>query len=207
MSHKTLITHDHPYAYSIGEIVVFQNRWDGVPAECAHPTKTELDSYLNDALNSAMGGLLAGSLKDMLSSTVDDLRIQKKRLVVLQEVDSYSTYNDKANATLDGNSIVNEFEKLPTDNQAGKAFTNLQCQATATNIPAVVAYSSFTANVSNSCLLATKSICDSKTLPWIKNNALSRLKEKQLITIMDDFVDGGLCDLAGDLSAQRFAGS
>jgi hypothetical protein len=85
------------------------------------------------------------------------------------------------------------------------AFTNIQCQATASNIPGVVAYSALTANVSNSCLLCTKAVCDNKTMPWIRSNALNKLQAQQLIVMMDDFFDGAICDLARDLSAQRLA--
>ena len=184
---------------------MFQIRWDGVPAQCARPSDEELDKYLSDALQRSFGGLKIGNIDDMKNSSIDGLRQQMKRLIVLKNVDSYSTYDDKANATLTGESIIQQFEKLSSNNQAGRAFTNLQCQATATNLPKVVAYSSLTANVSNSCLLATKSICDNKTMPWIKNNALNKLDAQQLIVIMDDFLDGGMCDLARDLTISRLS--
>lgn len=186
-----------------GEIVVIQNRWDGVPKECGHPTDEELTQQLNQALSLANGGIKAGSLDDMNRLSIDELRTNQKRLIVLQNVDSYSTYDDKANATLNGNTIIDQFNKASTDLQRGKAFTNLQCQATASNLKNVVLFSSLTANTSNSCLLATKAICDNKTMPWIRANALSKLTEDQCIVIMDDFVDGGMCDLARDLSVQR----
>ncbi|KAF2668748.1 PLC-like phosphodiesterase [Microthyrium microscopicum] len=189
-----------------GEIVVFQIRWDGVPAQCARPDANELAKYLNDALAPSNGSLKAGSLDDMLNSTIDSLRSQNKRLIVLENVASYSTYDDTGNATLSGDSIIAEFTKLSPDNTRGHAFTNLQCQATATKIKNVVAYSSLTANVSNSCLLATKSICDNKTMPWVRDNALKSVDPAQLIVIMDDFVDGGMADLARDLSIKRLNG-
>jgi hypothetical protein len=156
-----------------------------VPKECKHPTDQDLQTYIDRALQPAFGGLVAGDVNDMLNRSIDELRVAKKRLIMLKEVDSFSTYTDKGNATL----------------------TNLQCQATASNIPNVVAYSSLTANVSNSCLLATKAICDNKTMPWIQKNALKRLGNGQLITIMDDFVDGGMCDLARDLTIARLSQS
>jgi hypothetical protein len=97
---------------------------------------------------------------------------------------------DPANATLNGDSIIGEFEKLHCDNQRGKALTNIQCQATATNIRDVIIYSVVSANASNSCLLATKALCDNKTLPWIRRNALGKLTEEGLIVVMNDFFDG-----------------
>jgi hypothetical protein len=50
-------------------------------------------------------------------------------------------------------------------------------------MPDVVAYSVLTANVSNSCLLATKGICDHNTLPWIRTKALNALTAEQLLVI------------------------
>jgi hypothetical protein len=190
-------------AKNSGEIVVVQLRWDGVPKECARPTDQDLAQLLNQALSLANGGLKTGSLDDMNRLSIDELRINQKRLIMLQNVDSYSTYDDKANATLTGSTIIDQFNKASADLQRGKAFTNLQCQATATNLKNVVLFSSLTANASNSCLLATKAICDNKTMPWIRSNALAKLTEDQIIVIMDDFVDGGMCDLARDLSIQR----
>jgi len=141
----------------------------------------------------------------MRSSSIDGLRVAKKRLIMLKDVDSFSTYDDKANATLNGDTIIAQFERMTAANQQGKTFTNLQCQATATNIPRVVAFSSLTANVSNSCLLATKAICDNRTMPWIQKNALAKLGSSNLIVVMDDFVDGGMCDVARDLTMTRLS--
>jgi hypothetical protein len=186
-----------------GEVIVVQLRWDGVPKQCATPTSQVLQSYLDQALKSTEGTVQVGSLKDMQTLSIQALRSQQKRFILLQNVPSYSTYNDKGNATLTGDSIIAEFNTLSASGQVGNAFTNIQCQATASSLPDVVAFSSLTANVSNSCLLCTKAVCDSKTMPWIKQNALSRLTAEQLVVIMDDFFDGAICDLAQDLSTLR----
>jgi hypothetical protein len=186
-----------------GEIIVTQLRWDGVPSDCARPTAQALQDCLTK-VQQATGGLVKiGSLEEMLHSSIDDLRVQQKRFILLQNADSYSTYNDQGNATLTGDSIIAEFNGLTASSQSGKAFTNLQCQATATNLRNVVVFSSLTANVSNSCLLCTKAVCDNKTMPWIKSNALSKLPADQNIVIMDDFFDAAISDLARDLSSQR----
>jgi hypothetical protein len=104
---------------------------------------------------------------------------------------------------LNGDSIVAEFEKLDPNSQRDRAFTNIQCQATASNIRDVVIYSVVSANASNSCLLATKALCDSKTLPWIRRNALGKLNGEGLIVIMNDFFDGATADVGVGLSKQR----
>ena len=187
------------------EIVVVQLRWDGVPAECAHPSDQELADVLNGALGVSNGSVIAGGLDDFQHLSTEELRAQRKRLILIQNVGTYSTYTDAGNATLNGDSIIAEFGQLSTDKQSGQAFTNIQCQATATNITAVVVYSALASNASNSCLLATKSICDNKTLPWIRQNALNKLKAEQLLTIMNDFFDGATADVGIQLSKTRLS--
>jgi hypothetical protein len=186
------------------EIVVVQLRWDGVPADCARPNDQDLANFLNSALGASNGSIAAGSLSDMLTLTIAQLRDQRKRLIVFGPTDSYSTYTDAGNATLSGDSIVAEFETLSQNPQlaAGKPFTNLQCQATATNLPDAVAYSVVSANADSSCLLATKPICDSKTLPWISANA-GKLLDGELVVAMNDFFDGATADIAVQWSRQR----
>ena len=184
------------------EIVVFQLRWDGVPPDCARPSDQDLAECLNSALGTSNGAIIGGSLDDMQHLTIDQLRDQRRRLILFTPTDSYSTYTDAGNGTLNGESIIAEFEKLSPQLQAGKPFTNLQCQATATNLPDVVAYSVLAANSDNSCLLATKPMCDSKTLPWVMENA-GRLDQGELVVLMNDFFDGGTADVAIEWSRRR----
>ncbi|ETI25376.1 hypothetical protein G647_02149 [Cladophialophora carrionii CBS 160.54] len=187
-----------------GEIVVVHLRWDGVPAECARPTPDDLNRHLSEALKAAQGGALQiGHLQEMTSQTIDELRRTQRRLLVIQNVDNYNIYSDQANATLNGDSIIAQFNNISTAQQDGKAFTNIQCQATATNLGLKIWFSAIAATASNSWLLATKAICDSKTMPWVKDKALEKLPQDQLLVLMDDFVDGGMCDVALDLSMQR----
>ncbi|KAH6690760.1 PLC-like phosphodiesterase [Leptodontidium sp. MPI-SDFR-AT-0119] len=186
------------------EIVVTQLRWDGVPAECGHPSGDDISRYMSTALGPTNGGIVQGSLDDMLRLSIADLRSQRKRLILFTPSDSFSTYTDSANATLNGDSIIAEFNKISPQVQAGKPFTNLQCQATATNVPEAVAYSVLAANASSSCLLATKPICDAKTLPWIQANA-SRLDANQLVVVMNDFLDGATADVSIDWCRKRLA--
>ncbi|EXJ57616.1 hypothetical protein A1O7_07965 [Cladophialophora yegresii CBS 114405] len=186
-----------------GEIVVVHVRWDGVPAECARPTPDDLNRHLSEARKAAQGALEIGHLQEMTSHTIDDLRKERKRLLVMQNVDNYNIYSDQANATLNGDSIIAQFNNIATFKQEGKAFTTIQCQATATNLGLEIWFSAIAATASNSWLLATKAICDSKTMPWVRDKALGKLPGDQLLVLMDDFVDGGMCDVAMDLSMQR----
>jgi hypothetical protein len=186
------------------EIVVVQLRWDGVPGDCAHPSDQELADYLHTAIDSSNGALVAGSLDDMLHLTIAELRDQRKRLILFANCDSFSTYTDEGNATLTGDSILAEFERLSPQTGDGKPFINLQCQATATNVPEAVAYSVIAANASSSCLLATKPICDEKTLPWILTNS-NKLHEDQLVVAMNDFFCGATADVCCEISRRRLA--
>ncbi|KAK0632684.1 PLC-like phosphodiesterase [Immersiella caudata] len=186
------------------EIIVVQLRWDGVPPECARPDDDEQRQYLNEALKKANGQIVVGSLEDMHRSTIGQLRRDKKRLIMMVMVDSLSTYTDEGNATLNGDSIVAAFPKILTpENQRGKAFINIQCQATATNIPKAVVVSILEAGTTTSCILATKGIADSKTLPWCRDNVLRTCGTELMVAMMNDFLDGATADVAVQLSRQR----
>lgn len=148
--------------------------------------------------------MVVGGLEDMKRKTIGELRGERKRLIVLEMVDSLSTYTDEGNATLNGDSMLAALPRVLTrDNQRGKAFVNIQCQATASNIPKVVAYSVLEASVTTSCLLATKGICDSKILPWCRDNVLRLCELDQSVVMMNDWIDGGTADVAVNLSRQR----
>ena len=186
------------------EIVAVQLRWDGVPNECARPSDQELSDYLNAGLALGNGQVVAGNLDDLRNSTIGQLRRDRKRLIVMENVGSLSTYTDAGNATLNGDSIVAEFgTALTAQNEANTAFINIQCQATATNVPKAVVYSVLSASASNSCLLSTKAICDSETLPWVRDNALRACGDQALVVVMNDFFDGATASVAVDLSRQR----
>ena len=108
-----------------------------------------------------------------------------------------------ANATLNGDSIIAAYEKLEPEQQKGHALTNLQCQATASEITDVLVYSVTSPKASTSCLMSTKAICDTKTLPWIRENTLGRLQAEELVVMMNDFIDGATVDVAVELSKKR----
>jgi hypothetical protein len=154
------------------EIIVCRLRWDGVPKECAQLSNQDLDNYLDKALKSAGGAIQVGRLSDMEKLSIDQVRTQHKRLIMFQDMESYSTYSDEGNVTLTGESIIAGFEKISANNQKERVSTNLQCQATATNIR-MVWTSALSASASNSWLLCTIAICDNKTMPWIRANALT----------------------------------
>ncbi|KAK4116102.1 PLC-like phosphodiesterase [Canariomyces notabilis] len=186
------------------EIVVVQLRWDGVVEDCKRPSDDEKREYLETALREGNGEIVAGNLDDMKRMSIAELRRERKRLIMLDMVDSLSTYTDEGNATLNGDSIVEAFPRVLTpDNQRGKAFVNIQCQATASNIPRAVVISVLEAGVTTSCLLATKGICDSKTLPWCRDNVLRTCELDQLVVMMNDWIDGATADVAVQLSRQR----
>ncbi|KAL0475065.1 PLC-like phosphodiesterase [Neurospora intermedia] len=186
------------------EIVVVQLRWDGVPNECVRPSDQDKREYLNQALKMAGDRIVTGNENDLRHATIAQLRRDKKRLIMMESVDSLSTYTDEGNATMDGHSIVDAFSKVLTeDNWKGKVFINIQCQATATNIPKAVAYSVLDAGTTSSCILATKATCDSKTLPWCRDNVLRTCGYDTLVVMMNDFIDGATADVAFQLSKQR----
>ncbi|OCK75155.1 phospholipase c [Lepidopterella palustris CBS 459.81] len=190
------------------EIVVAQLRWDGVPADCPRPSDQELQDELNNAIGSVQGdrAIQVGNVDDMRNCTISQLRNDRKRFILLREIDQVSNYDDKANATLDGNTIVTALSNLSKNPQGGHVLTLLQCQATATNIPDVIAYSVLSSDASTSCLLATKPICDAKTLPLMRGDVgRGLINEDNLVAVMNDFFEGGTADVAIGLTKERLA--
>ena len=187
------------------EIAVVHVRWDGVPGECRRPDDDELGRCLDAALAASDAGLALGDLHDLSDgTTIDALRRQKKRLIYIKDVHALSTYDDVANATTDGRSILAAWENtLTRQNQAGKSLTVAQVQATVTNLPGVVKYSVTTASASTMALMATKAICDHLLLPWARDNIMARCRRDQLLCLMNEFFDGATTDVAVDLSRQR----
>ena len=186
------------------EIIVIQIRFDGILKGCELATDAELQGCLDTALAHVSNAITCGTLEDMKTLTISQLRNMRKRLIIFPPADVLSTYSDLANATLSSESIITAYYKeLDGTKQVGKALTNIQCQATASAIPGVLAQSVISSKASTSCLMATKAGCDCKTLPWIRSNALERLPAEELVVIMNDFIDGGTVDVAIDLSRRR----
>ncbi|CAI6319130.1 unnamed protein product [Periconia digitata] len=192
-----------------GEIVVVQNRWDGVPGECARPSGEELQRVLDDVLKGKEDTLKAGGIDDVLNKSVQQLRDEKMRLLVCQNVRQVSNYDDDANATLDGGSMVDKLEKMAEEPPKGFPLTLLQCQATPTNIRDVVIASVVDCDVSTSPLLVSKAVCDAKILPLLGGNVGKKLMEglgdDGLVAINNDFLDGATVELAMKLCRERMS--
>ncbi|OAG12171.1 PLC-like phosphodiesterase [Paraphaeosphaeria sporulosa] len=184
------------------EVVVVQNRWDGVPGECPRPSNDDLGNMLQDVLRGKE--LQAGNLDDMLGKSIRDLRNEKKRLIVLQNARQVSNYDDDANATLDGDSMVSKLNDMARDLPKGQQITLLQCQATATNIRDVIIASVLDADVSTSPILATKPVCDAKILPLLRGECGKCLtREESVVVLLNDFFDGATADVAIELCKER----
>jgi hypothetical protein len=177
------------------EIIVAQNRWDGVPGECPRPNDDELRDVLNDVLRDK--DLAVGDEGDMMGKSIRDLRNEKKRLIVLQNARQVSNYDDNANATLTGESMVDKLNDMAQNPPSGHPITLLQCQATSTNIRDVIIASVVDSDVSTSPILATKPVCDEKILPLLRGDTGRSLsREDGVVVLMNDFFDGATADVA-----------
>lgn len=121
------------------------------------------------------------------------------------QVDKYDSWTADAYRTLTVDPILERFESMNTEGQDGTDLTILQCQATSQSIKEVLVYSVLASNADTSCLTSTKAALDMKTLPWIKENALDRLKAEKTIVLMNDFMDGATTDTMLDLNRRRLA--
>ena len=92
---------------------------------------------------------------------------------------------------------------MTTEGQAAFPITVLQCQATASRIKDVLAYSVLASNAATSCVMETKARCDMKTLRWIEENAVERLRGEKILVVMNDFLEGGTVDGGIGLSKKR----
>ncbi|KAJ4350590.1 hypothetical protein N0V95_004641 [Ascochyta clinopodiicola] len=188
------------------EIIVVQNRWDGVPAECPRPNDDELREVLNQVLTDHPD-LSIGNEDDMMHLTVHDLRSSQKRLLLLRDTSQVSNYDDAANATLTGDSIVSALQSMSASPPSGHAITLLQCQATATNIRDVIIASVLDSDVSTSPILATKGVCDSKILPLLRGECGRCLtREESVVVLLNDFFCGATADTAVALCRERMGG-
>ena len=184
------------------EIIVIQNRWDGVPGDCPRPSNEDLQEVLKQALEGK--DLQSGGLDDMMRKTIRDLRNEKKRLIVLQNVNQVSNYDDTANATLNGDSMVSKLNDMAKNPPKGHPVTLLQCQATATNIRDVIIASVVDNDVSTSPILATKPVCDAKILPLLRGECGGCLtREESVVVLLNDFFDGATADVAIGLCKER----
>ncbi|KAH7135478.1 PLC-like phosphodiesterase [Dendryphion nanum] len=148
------------------EIIVVQNRWDGVPGDCPRASDDELRDILNDVLRDK--DLAVGNEDDLRNRSIKDLRNDRKRLLITRDVNQISNYDDAASATLDGEPIVAKIRELGDNPPRDHPIIFIQCQATATNIRDVIVASVLDSDVSTSPLLATKAICDAKILPLLR---------------------------------------
>ncbi|KAJ4295379.1 hypothetical protein N0V90_007391 [Kalmusia sp. IMI 367209] len=184
------------------EIVVVQNRWDGVPGDCPRPNADELRKVLDELVKDK--DINVGSQDDMMQKSIRDLRNEKKRLIVLQNANQVSNYDDAANATLNGDSMVTKLNDMAKCPPKGHSITLLQCQATATNIRDVIIASIMDSDVSTSPILATKAICDAKILPLLRGECGRSLTwEESVVVLLNDFFDGATADVAIELCRER----
>ena len=203
MPYRVLLDHILRFlAVHKDEIIVVHNRWDGVPADCPRPNDDELRDVLTPLLNGK--DIKIGNQDDMMHKSIRDLRNEHKRLILLKDCAQASNYDDEANATLTGDTMVTKLHAMCADPPRGNPITLLQCQATATNIRDVIVASVLDSDVSTSPILATKPVCDAKILPLLRGEMGKKLmQEEGVVVILNDFFDGATADVAIGLCRER----
>ncbi|PYI02832.1 PLC-like phosphodiesterase [Aspergillus sclerotiicarbonarius CBS 121057] len=185
------------------EIVTIHIRWDNIVADCKRPTTDDITQLLNEACARAIRSPLTWGARECFDQPIEDLRHTGTRLIVVIDADKYDSWTAEAYATLSADSILGRFETMTTEGQESSDLTILQCQATSQSIKEVLVYSVVSAQGASSCLTSTKGMLDMRTLPWIRENALDRLRAEKTIVIMNDFIDGATVDTSILLSKQR----
>ena len=185
------------------EIVTLHIRYDNILKECRKPTEEELHQALSAACTKAQNSTLTWGHRECFSKPIDTLRSTGQRLIVVVMADKYDSWTASAYATLKAAPILARFESMTTAGQESTDITVLQCQATSQSIKEVLVYSVVSANAATSCLTSTKAMLDMQTLPWIRANALDRLRAEKTVVIMNDFIDGATTDTSIELSRRR----
>ena len=187
------------------EIVVVHVRGDGIPNTCRKPSSDEVNQMVDQTIKQFGGSsVLRGDSSDM-SRSIDELRQQNKRLILLQVANQYSNWDEPKWATLDGKSILDTFpgliQKAP-EKLKDATLAVWQIQATGTSVNRAVIPISIFASGLTSVLLATKPIVDAITLPWLQSNVFPSMPSTKLQVIMNDWFDGATADVAIKLSEQ-----
>ncbi|KAJ9254553.1 hypothetical protein DTO195F2_6538 [Paecilomyces variotii] len=185
------------------EIAVIHIRSDNLLKECQKPTEDEIAAALTNACAQARNERLTWGDSECFRQPIDILRHDGRRLICVIEAEKYDSWTAEAYATLHADPILKRFEEMTTEGQESTDLTILQCQATSQSIKEVFVHSVLAAHAATSCLASTKAAIDMHTLPWIRQNALDRLKANKNIVIMNDFIDGATCDTAILLSRER----
>jgi hypothetical protein len=185
------------------EIVVIHIRFDNIVAACKKPTDEEIFGMISDACAKAKNPSLTWGQRECFSRTIHDLRSSGTRMICVILAEKYDSWTAEAYATLNADPIIKQFESMNTEGQESTDLTILQAQATSQSIKEVAVYSVLSSNAATSCLTSTKAMLDRTTLPWIRENALERLKADKTIVIMNDFIDGATTDTSIELSRRR----
>lgn len=185
------------------EIVTIHIRYDNIVAACKKPTDDEVYLMLTEACSKATNAPLKWGHRECFSRPIDELRESGTRLIIVILAEKYDSWTAEAYATLHAEPILERFKSMNTEGQESTDLTVLQCQATSQSIKEVAVYSVVSANAATSCLSSTKGELDSRTLPWIRQHALDRLKAERNIIIMNDFIDGATTDTCIELSRRR----
>ncbi|KAI9926291.1 hypothetical protein ASPWEDRAFT_45640, partial [Aspergillus wentii DTO 134E9] len=187
------------------EIVMIHIRWDNIVADCEKPTTTELEKMLNEACANTTNAPLTWGDRECFARPIEELRSTGVRLIVVVDADKYDSWTAEAYATLSPDPILARFETMTTEGQETSDLTILQCQATSQSIKEVLVHSLVAAEGASSSLTSTKGWLDMHTLPWIRENALHKLRAERNIVIMNDFIDGATVDTSILLSKQRLS--
>ncbi|KZO92409.1 PLC-like phosphodiesterase [Calocera viscosa TUFC12733] len=169
---------------------------------CEKPTRTQLKWALESAFPAS---IQVGWGYAFLGKSVAELRASKTRVIIPEGAKGFDTWKGENHRAFSPEKIINNvFEKLTTERQAEAHITRLRCALTPTATGRGIIAHSAISGPSSSPLMEVKARSDIKTLKWIRDHALERLKADTSITVGNDFIDGQTVDACVSLSARRF---
>lgn len=106
------------------ELVVVRTCSDGIK-QCEIPSPTVITQFAQNALS--IHGIQIGD-SSCFQRSIAELRASNTRFILVQENSKYDSYSDDAYAQLNPAKILDRFNSMSTEGQAGNDFTVLQCQ-------------------------------------------------------------------------------
>ena len=189
------------------EIVVVKISSSGIKTECAKVPSS-------DEVLEVMRACLAGSSikigdksclnKPLRSLTHPDL---DQRLIVLfaNDVDISSSYDTNSYEQYESQMVIDQLNKTMQQDNTGKDLIDLQLQLTATSCTGAIVRALAGSNYATSPLLATKARTDRAAYTWLLEHLKKESENSPLISIIDDFFDNGLTEIAFEINRARLA--
>ena len=191
------------------EIVVVKISQSGIDNQfCDIPSYSDVVRQTEEMLKKKFSGNIKIGNRDSLEKSIKSLVENNERVILIDNDGSkiVSSYSDDY-GSFDSQVIVNSLNKVNSACQkgetAGKMLVDLQLQLTATNVGGAIARAATGTHIATSPLLATKSRTDVDSYNWLSSNLPAFSTNLPLVSLINDFYDNGLTEVAYQANLKR----